>query len=183
MWFGGFGGYGEAYAPWGNAAISQRAADKLEEAKRLFRNHVALVDVSAGPVSRRVTPCVEGWRVLGAAARCRCLESARREAEEAGEAARRIDAARAERVPLPPLLPPLLPPSLCSARMRSCPSTWSRTPRRVGGQGRLPCALARPPPRAARRRPVTIPCPPALALPCPLQPTQSIACRSSSRIT
>lgn len=57
MWgYGGSGGYSgfedEGAGPWGSAAISQRAEAKLEEAKTLFDNHIALVDVSAGPVRR-----------------------------------------------------------------------------------------------------------------------------------
>lgn len=61
--YGGYGGYG-GYAPWGNAAISERASGKLDEAKQLFRNHIALVDVSTGPVSRSRVRCCHregGW--------------------------------------------------------------------------------------------------------------------------
>jgi hypothetical protein len=41
----------ESRAPWGEAAISQRAQKKLDEAKLLFDRHIATVDTSDGEVS------------------------------------------------------------------------------------------------------------------------------------
>lgn len=46
--YGMFGG--EEYGPWGSATISRRAEGKLEDAKRIFDQHIAACDTSNGPV-------------------------------------------------------------------------------------------------------------------------------------
>lgn len=142
MWvFGGFGGYDYGYgglhgglyeeaAPWGSAAISERAEGKLNEAKALFDNHIALVDVTQGPV--RDT----GWRVApGAQAapasgrvraslvcmRCRC-GCWRRVAAVGGcwppSVERRLLTSLCPHLPLPSC------PSLFRPRTRSSTFTW-----------------------------------------------------------
>lgn len=55
-----FGFYGlydehEPRNPWGEAAISQRAQGKLDQAKELIHNFIALADTTAGPVSAAAT--------------------------------------------------------------------------------------------------------------------------------
>lgn len=148
MWgFPGFGyGYGyEDPAPWGSAVISQRAEGKLEQAKSLFDNHIALVDVSEGPVSgtRARARCVEG--LVGAGRGCWVL------AVGAGGGR------------LPPCPLALLPTSTGHEGDCGLPSGYLRPGARAWAPPHAP-ALPPPPPVGVRRPPAASPSPTACRL-------------------